>query len=313
MVEFCLLGCGGNLPMAERYLSAGIISYKGHKILIDCGEGTQVSMKIEGTGFKAIDVICITHCHGDHIIGLPGLLATIANSGKQTPLTIIGPDDIERVVEGLRVIVPYLPYEVNIIKSPGKAGFTLEDNYLKFTEKNSQIEISTIHCEHSAPCIGYSFYFRRDRKFDVNSATENGVPKVLWNRLQKGESQIEYEDRVFTSEMVLGEERRGIKVSYITDTRPIENIVGFIEGSDLFICEGNYGADEDQEKAVIKKHMTFREAASLAKTGKVKKMILTHFSPAMLNPENYLQNAVSVFENAIIGSDRLKIELSYTD
>lgn len=313
MVEFCLLGCGGNLPMAERYLSAGIISYKGHKILIDCGEGTQVSMKIEGTGFKAIDVICITHCHGDHIIGLPGLLATIANSGKQTPLTIIGPEDIERVVEGLRVIVPYLPYEVNVIKSPKNVNFILEDNYLKMSEHNTQIEISTINCKHSAPCIGYSFYFKRDRKFDVNSAVENGVPKVLWNRIQKGETIVEFQGDTYTSEMVLGEERRGIKVSYITDTRPTAEMGDFIEGSDLFICEGNYGADEDQEKAVLKKHMTFREAASLAKSGQVKKLILTHFSPAMLNPENYLQNAAEVFKNTIIGTDRLKIELSYTD
>lgn len=115
MVDICLLGCGGGMPMPFRSLSSTILNFKGRKILIDCGEGTQVSMKIAGTGFKDIDLICITHCHGDHIVGLPGLLATIGNSGRIQPLTIIGPSGITEVVNGLRVIAKYLPYEINII------------------------------------------------------------------------------------------------------------------------------------------------------------------------------------------------------
>ena len=110
MVDLCLLGCGGGMPMPFRNLSALLINFKGRKILIDCGEGTQVSMRIIGWGFKSVDVICITHCHGDHIVGLPGLLATIGNSGRTAPLTIIGPEGIDKVVDSLRVIARYLPY-----------------------------------------------------------------------------------------------------------------------------------------------------------------------------------------------------------
>ena len=113
MVELALLGCGGGMPIPERYLSSLLINYKGRKVLIDCGEGTQVSMKILGWGFKSIDVICITHGHGDHIVGLPGLLSTIGNSGRTETITIIGPQGISDIVKGLRVAASYLPYELN--------------------------------------------------------------------------------------------------------------------------------------------------------------------------------------------------------
>ncbi|CDG01979.1 Putative Ribonuclease Z [Clostridium chauvoei JF4335] len=113
--------------------------------------------------------------------------------------------------------------------------------------------------------------------------------------------------------MVLGEERRGIYLSVITDTRPIESIKKFIKDSDLFICEGTYGKDEDIEKAIKNKHMTFREAANLAKEAKVKKMLLTHFTPAMLEPAEYLENAKEVFENTIIGEDRMIFNLNFEE
>ena len=282
MVDICLLGCGGGMPMPFRSLSSTILNFKGRKILIDCGEGTQVSMKIAGTGFKDIDLICITHCHGDHMVGLPGLLATIGNSGRIQPLTIIGPSGITEVVNGLRVIAKYLPYEINIIENPKEVKFDI------------------------------SFYFKRDRKFSLEKAEENNVPKVLWNKLQKGNNEIIiYDGKTYKKEMVLGEERRGIKLSLITDTRPLKDIITFIKDSDLFICEGTYGDDADIEKAIKNKHMTFREAALLAKEGKCKEMLLTHFSPSMIEPKEYEENAKSIFENTIIGEDRMKKELAF--
>ena len=178
MVDICLLGCGGGMPMPFRSLSSTILNFKGRKILIDCGEGTQVSMKIAGTGFKDIDLICITHCHGDHIVGLPGLLATIGNSRRIQPLTIIGPSGITEVVNGLRVIAKYLPYEINIIENP-KQTFSLEHDILK------DIDISTINLDHSTECIGYSLYFKRKPKFDREKAILNQVPQNLWKKLQE--------------------------------------------------------------------------------------------------------------------------------
>jgi len=113
--------------------------------------------------------------------------------------------------------------------------------------------------------------------------------------------------------MVLGDERRGIKVSLVTDSRPLDIIPKFIEDSELFICEGTYGQDEDIDKAIKNKHMTYREAAELAKGGRVRALLLTHFSPAMLEPNEFIHNAKAVFENTLIGEDRMKMTLCFRD
>lgn len=307
MVDFLMIGTGGGMPTPTRFLSAGLISYKGRKILIDCGEGTQVSMRIANSGFKSIDVICITHAHGDHIVGLPGLLGTIGNSGRTEPLTIIGPEGITRVINGLRTIAEYLPYEINIIENP-EDKIILDNGYI-----NGEVEINTCILDHSSPCIGYNFYIKRTPRFNVDSAILNNVPKILWSKLQKNVSEIEYEGRTYYKHMVLGEERKGIKISYVTDSRPIEYIPEFIRNSDLFICEGTYGDDADIDKAEKNKHMTFRESAELAKSGEVKKLLLTHFGTAMVSPEEFLENASSVFINTEIAYDRYKISLNFEE
>ena len=305
MIDLTLLGCGGNVPMPNRFLSSLFINYKGSKILIDCGEGTQVAMKKYNCGFKNIDLILITHLHGDHIIGLIGLLQTMGNSGKTDDLTIVGPIGIIDAMKAIKVLVEYLPYKVNIIKNP-KQTFSLEHDILK------DIDISTINLDHSTECIGYSLYFKRKPKFDREKAILNQVPQNLWKKLQENSSAI-YKDKTYYADMVLGENRRGIKLSFITDTRPTFEIPEFIYESDLFICEGMYGDDLDISKAVKNKHMTFRESASLANAGNVDKLLLTHFSPSIENPKDFIQNATNLFEDTIIGEDGLTLKLSYTD
>ena len=305
MIDLTLLGCGGNVPMPNRFLSSLFINYKGSKILIDCGEGTQVAMKKYSCGFKNIDLILITHLHGDHIIGLIGLLQTMGNSGKTDDLTIVGPIGIIDAMKAIKVLVEYLPYKVNIIENP-KQTFSLEHDILK------DIDISTINLDHSTECIGYSLYFKRKPKFDREKAILNQVPQNLWKKLQENSSAI-YKDKTYYADMVLGENRRGIKLSFITDTRPTFEIPEFIYESDLFICEGMYGDDLDISKAVKNKHMTFRESASLANAGNVDKLLLTHFSPSIENPKDFIQNATNLFEDTIIGEDGLTLKLSYTD
>lgn len=313
MVDIAMLGTGGGMPMVERYLSAALINFKGRKILIDSGEGTQVSMRILGWGFKSIDVICITHSHGDHIVGLPGLLGTIGNSGREEPIIILGPKGIKDVIKGLRVICPYLPYELIIIENPHNIKLSVDKNRMNFEDRfEGDIIINSLEIDHSASCIGYNFIINRRPKFDVNKAELNNVPKKLWSTLQKVES-VKEDNIIYTKDMVLGDIRKGIKISYITDSRPIKEIINFISRSDLFICEGTYGNNEDMEKAIKNKHMTFSEAANLAKEGMVKELLLTHFSPSLIEPEMYLINATSIFYNTVVAYDRIIKTIKFTD
>lgn len=306
MVEITLLGCGGSMPVPNRFLSSLLINYRGRKILIDCGEGTQVSMKIANCGFKTIDYICITHLHGDHIIGLPGILSTIGNCGRTEMLTIIGPKGIKEVIDAFRLIVRELPYDVNIIENP-KEDILVSNNYI-----NKDIIISTLEVDHSTSCIAYSFYIKRKAKFDIEKAIKNNVPKVLWSKLQNGR-EIKLDGKIYTKDMVLGQPRKGIKLSFVTDTRPIKEIVDFVDNSDLLVCEGMYGDDCDLERAIKNKHMTFRESATIAKQSNVEAMVLTHFSPIIKDPNMYIENAMEVFENTIIGTDRLKLDLLFKE
>ncbi len=301
MLDVCLLGCGGSLPVPERNLTSLLVSCRGRKILIDCGEGTQVSMKLLGWGFKSIDVICFTHAHADHVIGLPGLLLTIANSDRTEPLTIIGPPGFINILQGLMVVCPQLPYDI-IYKDAsmdGSADYNIDDLCLR-----------SFGLDHNIPCTAYSIYVKRNQKFDVQKAKANNVPVALWNTLQKGES-IENEGIIYTPDMVLGAQRQGIKISYFTDTRPLEGLSNFVSESDLLIAEGMYGDNADLEKAIRNKHMLFSEAAVIAKEASVKELWLTHFSPSLTDPENYMANASDIFANTVLGEDRLAKTLTF--
>ncbi|WP_286315206.1 ribonuclease Z [Romboutsia ilealis] len=303
MIDLVLLGCGGNMPMPNRFLSSLFINYKGRKILIDCGEGTQVSMRMKNCGFKNIDLICITHLHGDHFYGLMGLLSTIGNSSRVDDLTIVGPKGICEIINAMKTLIEYLPYKIIVVENP-KGTFSLVNDILK------NIEISTLELDHSSECLGYSLYFKRTPKFNIEKAIQNNVPKLLWQKLQSGKNII-FENIEYSPDMVLGDNRKGVKISFITDTRPIFSIPKFINNSDLFICEAMYGDDLDISKAVKNKHMTFREAANLAILGNVKALLLTHFSPSLEDPNLYIKNATDVFENTIVGKDRYSVNLNF--
>ncbi|MCR6513293.1 ribonuclease Z [Clostridium sp. LY3-2] len=315
MLNLTFLGTGGGMPMPYRHLSSSVMKFRGRKILVDCGEGTQIWCREYNVGFKSFDIILITHLHGDHINGLNGMLSTIGNCGREEKIIIIGPFGLKKALEGLLVTASHLPFEIEVIEvKKSNLHFKIKDDSLKPCDKrDSEIDIKTIELEHSIECIGYDFEFIRKRKFDVDKAIKNKVPKALWSKLQKGEDNISLNGEIFTKEMVLGEKRKGIKVSYITDTRPIDSIKDFIVNSDLFICEGTYGDDLDINKAIINKHMTFREGAILAKKAKVKELIFTHFSQALLHPDHYLKNAIEEFENSKLAKDGYEIELNFND
>lgn len=322
LLKVTLLGTGGGMPMPDRFLSSLLINYESRKILIDCGEGTQVAMRKFKTGFKTLDIICLTHSHGDHIFGLPGLLSTIGNSERTDPITIIGPIGIKKIIEGMLIAMPYLPFDINILEcctaslrlDISAENLIVMDTFSKDCDNadNAGLILSILELDHSAPCLGYSFYLPRKPKFYPEKAIAAKIPVKFWNRLQKGETIVDGKKTYYPS-MVLGKERKGIKLSYIVDTRPSKDIPSFIHQSDLFICEGTYGDNEDMEKALNNKHMTFAEAAQLASMGKIKELWLTHFSPAMDKPELYIDNAKNIFTKTVLGYDGLSKSIKYPD
>jgi ribonuclease Z len=270
--------------------------------LIDCGEGTQVAIKERGWSFKPIDVICFTHYHADHISGLPGLLLTLGNGERTEPLTMIGPKGLERVVNSLRVIAPELPFEIKFIELTEKEETICINGY----------RIEAFRVNHNVICYGYSIAIDRAGKFDVEKARANQVEMKYWNPLQKGQT-ITLEDRVLTSDLVLGEPRKGIRLTYCTDTRPVETIVRFAKDSDLFICEGMYGEKDKEKKAREYKHMTFYEAARLAKEAEVKELWLTHYSPSLTYAEEYMEETRKIFPGAVAGKDGKSCVLDFEE
>ena len=302
MIDVCLLGSGGMMPLPYRWLTSLMVRYNGSSLLIDCGEGTQIAIKEKGWSFKPIDVICFTHYHGDHISGLPGLLLTMGNADRKEPLTLIGPKGLERVVNALRVIAPELPFPIiyKEINGPEEV-FELNGYRLKAFKVN-----------HNVICYGYTLELDRAGKFQLEKAMAMDIPKMYWSRLQKGET-IEEEGRTLTPDMVLGGDRKGIKVAYCTDTRPLPVIAEYAKDADLFICEGMYGEDDKADKARGYKHMTFREAAVLARDARVKEMWLTHYSPSLVRPDEFMDKVREIFPNAYPGKDGKSLELNFEE
>lgn len=302
MLDICLLGTGGMMPLPYRWLTSMMARYNGKSILIDCGEGTQIAMKEKGWSPKPIDVICFTHYHADHISGLPGLLLTMGNAERTEPVLLIGPKGLEKVVNALRMIAPELPFEI------------------KFYELNEQVEtiefegfkLTAFRVRHNVICYGYTLDIERAGKFDAERAKANGIALKYWSRLQKGEI-IEADGVTYTPDMVLGPARKGLKVTYCTDSRPTETIVDFARESDLFICEGMYGEHDKLDKAKEYKHMTFYEAADMAKRAGVKELWLTHYSPATMWPEEFMKQVRSIFTNAHAAKDGQSVEFKFEE
>ncbi len=302
MIDVCLLGTGGMMPLPYRALTAMMLRYNGKSILVDCGEGTQTSIRQLGWSVKPVDVICFTHFHADHISGLPGFLLTLGNAEKHTPLTIVGPKRVEKIVNALRMIAPELPFPIRFIE------LEQEEQDLDLCG----LRVHAFRVQHSVTCYGYSFSLERAGKFQVEKARALGIPITYWNRLQKGET-ITTSTGVYTQDMVLGEPRKGLKITYCTDTRPTQSIIDNAKGSDLFICEGMYGDPELEQKAKDKKHMTFYEAARIGREAQVGQMWLTHYSPSLVRPEPYMDAVHKIFDRVVAAKDRQEMVLDFEE
>jgi ribonuclease Z len=294
LLDVTLAGTGGMMPLPKRFLTSLFVQLEGSAFLIDCGEGTQVALKRAECKLSAIDLLLITHFHADHISGLPGLLLSLANAGKNTPLTIAGPRGLSRIAEGLMRICPGLPFAVSLreldTKNPEEISF-------------GAWLINSLPLRHRVPCLGYFAEFRRKPVFNPEKAKALDVPLAFYRKLHSGEAVTLDDGREITTEMVTDGKRKTVKISYCTDTLPFDMIADFAYGSDLFVCEGMYGDDEMADKMEDKHHMLFSDAAKLAAKAEVRELWLTHFSPALVRPKDEIGAAKRYFENVIVPGD----------
>lgn len=303
MLDVCLLGTGGMMPLPYRWLTSCMMRYNGSNLLIDSGEGTQIAIRDKGWSVNPIDVILFTHYHADHISGLPGLLLAMANGERKDPVLMVGPKGLERVVGSLRVIAPDLPFELKFHE--------LSEETEDLTVKD--FKIRAFRVRHNVVCYGYQVRIERQGRFDAERAKAQGIPLKCWNPLQKGQT-IELPDgRILTPDLVLGAPRKGLQVTYCTDTRPTDSIREAAKGSDLFICEGMYGDEEKIPDAKKKKHMMMQEAAVLAAEAEVGEMWLTHFSPSVSYPENYSNLINQIFPRTRFVKDGHSADLLFED
>lgn len=302
MLDVSLLGTGGMMPLPKRWVTSCLMRYNGASLLIDCGEGTQIALREKGWSFKPINTILLTHFHADHIAGLPGFLLTMGNSDRTEPVRIIGPKGTPRMIAAVRTLAPELPFNLEVIE--------IESSEQTFHVDG--MDITAFRVNHNITCYGYEVSIKRSGKFDAERARKNQIPLKFWNPLQKGQT-IESDGRVFTPDMVLGAERKGLKVVYTTDTRPTEFIGEHAKGADLFICEGMYGEPGMEKKAREHRHMTMMEAAEIARKAEPARMWLTHFSPSLVRPDLYMNTVREVFPEAIAARDGQEITLNFEE
>lgn len=305
MIDVALLGTGGTLPLPNRFLSSALVRYQGKLTLIDCGEGTQVSLRKLGWGLREIGTVLITHFHADHVAGIPGLLLTIGNSerGKEEPVTIIGPKGIRNVVESLRVIAPHLPFPIRYREMAGDPNDDVEVN---------GVTIRSCMGDHDIPCLIYRLSIDRAAPFLPEKAKATGLPVTFWKLLQRGET-VTYEGKTFQPSDVMGPPRPGLSLGFMTDTRPNQKLVEFLTGVDLLITEATYGDPADQHKAIENKHMTYGEAALVGVTSQAKQLWFTHFSPSMPNPDYFRKEAEMLYPSVVIGREHTSTTLAFPD
>lgn len=302
MIDACLLGTGGMMPLPHRWLSALLIRCEGETILCDCGEGTQISWKYTGWGFRDVGMIALSHLHADHVAGLPGVLFMIAHAGRTEPLVIVGPAGTAATVADLRSIVPRLPYPVEI-QEIGDGDEIAASGGLR---------LSALAVRHRVPCLAFRFQRSRAARFDVDRARALGVPVTSWSYLQRGQS-VEVGERLIRPEAVMGPPRRGLTLAYVTDTRPTSALPGFVADADLLVCEGMYGDPGALDRAVERGHMIFEEAAQIAAEARARRLWLTHFSPALTDPAAYLPLARAIFPATELGHPHRTATLSFDE
>lgn len=308
MIDITLLGTAATMPLADRALTAVLLSFSGRSILLDCGEGTQSAARRAHVSLMKTDLIALSHYHGDHIFGLPGLLQTMGCLGRTAPLCITGPAGLEDAMRPILALAGPLPYSLSLLSLAELDSTPLSAILSGWPQ---EAFLSSIPTRHRVPSCGYRFSLRRPGKFSPETAAALHVPMKDWGRLQRGETILLEDGSAIHPEQVLGPPRRGLSVVFSGDTAPCEALIQASAHADLLICDATYGEDSYLPQAELYGHCTFSQAASIARDAQAQRLWLTHFSQILETPEDYLPLAQACFPAAQCGQDGLSLRLSY--
>ncbi len=308
MIDITLLGTAALMPLPDRALTAATLACSGRKVLFDCGEGTQTAARRAGVNLMDVDVIALTHYHGDHTFGLPGLLQTMGCLWRTDPLYIVGPPGLSEAMEPILRLAGRQPFDVRLIPIPAE-GLRLCALNGKWPET---ARLSAFSTEHRVPSQGYVFELDRAGRFFPERAKALGVPVSLWKALQSGETVMAGGRSVEPGE-VLGPPRRGLKFVFSGDTAVCNALEEAARDADLFICEGTYAEEDQAGPAAEHGHMIFSQAGALAAAAGAKRLWLCHFSQMIEAPELSIGAARSRYPGAVCGVDGMAIRLDYED
>lgn len=300
-LQVIFLGTAGSIPTTQRALPAVAVKRKNELFLFDCGEGTQRQMIKAKVGFHKKTKVFITHMHGDHVLGLPGLLQTMALLDRREKLEIYGPIGIKAFIEAIEETVQFARTFPITVKEVMDAGTVCEEE---------EYTVQAAKANHVTDAWAYALVEKpRPGRFNQEKVRKIGVPEgPLWSKLQHGESIKLPGNKKVRPEDVLGKPRLGRKIVYTGDTRPARSLVKLAENADLLIHEATLG-DELKERANEDGHSTPSDAAEIAKKAKVKRLILTHLSARYKTSDTLLEQARKTFKNVTVAEDFMRIEL----
>ena len=309
MLTVTLLGTAATLPQPDRALSSAVFAVGGRSILLDCGEGTQLALHRHHVSPMRIDLVALTHYHGDHILGLPGLLQTLGTMDRTQPLTITGPEEGHApILAAILTLADELPYPVEFLPMPAD-GLALHTLHPKWP---LEATLTAFPTEHRIPSQGYRLHVGRMRRLYTDKATAMGIPRHLWHVLQSGQS-VTVNGRVIHPASVCGPERHGLTAVFTGDTAPCEAVTAAARGADLLIMDATYALDKYEDKAAQYGHSTFAQAAALAQSAGAKRLWLTHYSAMITDPQEHLPAARAIFPNAECGADGKSLMLTFRE
>ncbi len=298
-IDVIFLGTGGSLPTRERGLPSVALRRDGELLLFDCGEGTQRQMMHAGLGFNRPTSIMISHLHGDHVLGLPGLIQTMSSLARDKPLAVFGPEGLSRFFKSMHGTLGFAStFPVKLTEL--KPGTRLERN---------GYSITVVLAKHDITCLAYAVEEKkRPGRFHPDKARKLGVPEgPLWKELQHGK-EVKVGGKLVSPHQVVDAPRRGLKVVYAIDTRPSDSVRSVAKGADLLIHDGGF-AEDRKDKAREYYHSTAREAASIAKSSKCQRLALVHISAVTRDDSILAKEAKRVFKNTIVARDLITLSL----